>query len=122
MVAVVEEVEARQVAAADGPDEFAGRDRQPGLGRPARSGVAALRAAVLRVLRQGGQGRGAVRRFLPGAVDAWFAGAASARPGTGPPRARRHPGLLLDLVATDDRTGVDAAAEAFVDLVRRAGA
>ncbi len=30
-------------------------------------------------------------------------------------------GLLLDLVATDDRDGVDAAAEAFVELVRRAG-
>jgi AcrR family transcriptional regulator len=30
-------------------------------------------------------------------------------------------GLLLDLVATDDRTGVDAAAQAFIDLVRRAG-
>jgi hypothetical protein len=30
-------------------------------------------------------------------------------------------GLLLDLVATDDREGVDAAAAAFVELVRRAG-
>jgi hypothetical protein len=27
-------------------------------------------------------------------------------------------GLLLDLVGTDDHAGVDAAAEAFVDLVR----
>jgi hypothetical protein len=31
-------------------------------------------------------------------------------------------GLLLDLVATEDSAGVDAAAEAFADLVRRAGA
>ena len=30
-------------------------------------------------------------------------------------------GLLLDLVATDDDAGVDAAAQTFVDLVRRAG-
>jgi hypothetical protein len=29
-------------------------------------------------------------------------------------------GLLLDLVATDDVRGVDAAANAFVDLVRHA--
>jgi hypothetical protein len=31
-------------------------------------------------------------------------------------------GLLLDLVATEDCAGVDAAALAFIDLVRRAGA
>jgi hypothetical protein len=30
-------------------------------------------------------------------------------------------GLLLDLVATEDGAGVDAAAQAFVDVVRRAG-
>jgi hypothetical protein len=30
-------------------------------------------------------------------------------------------GLLLDLVGTEDDAGVDAAAQAFVDLVRRAG-
>ena len=30
-------------------------------------------------------------------------------------------GLLLDLVATDDEAGVDAAAQAFVELLRRAG-
>jgi hypothetical protein len=30
-------------------------------------------------------------------------------------------GLLLDLVATDDEKGVDAAAQAFVELLRRAG-
>ena len=29
-------------------------------------------------------------------------------------------GLLLDLVATDDDEGVDAAAQAFTDLLRRA--
>ena len=28
-------------------------------------------------------------------------------------------GLLLDLVATDDDVGVDAAAQAFVELLRR---
>jgi hypothetical protein len=28
-------------------------------------------------------------------------------------------GLLLDLVGTDDHAGVDAAAQAFIELVRR---
>jgi hypothetical protein len=28
-------------------------------------------------------------------------------------------GLLLDLVATEDEAGVDAAAEAFIQLLRR---
>jgi hypothetical protein len=31
-------------------------------------------------------------------------------------------GLLLDLVATEDRMGLDAVAKAFVDLSRRGGA
>jgi hypothetical protein len=30
-------------------------------------------------------------------------------------------GLLLDLAGTDDDAGVDAAAQAFVDLIRRTG-
>ncbi|HYZ66433.1 MAG TPA: TetR family transcriptional regulator [Mycobacterium sp.] len=70
---------------------------------------------------RGVQGEQPFARMLPGAVDAWLADtgaidAALARLGLAVMR-----GLLLDLVATDDRTGVDAAAQAFVALVRRAG-
>jgi hypothetical protein len=69
------------------------------------------------------QGEEPFAKMLPGAVDSWLADdtaravdPAMMRLGLAVAR-----GLLLDLVATDDRDGVDAAAEAFADLVRRAG-
>ena len=56
--------------------------------------------------------------MLPGAVDDWLAEigeSALARLGLAVIR-----GLLLDLVGTDDDAGVEAAAQAFADLLRRA--
>ena len=63
--------------------------------------------------------------MLPGAVDNWLvevdvnsgqsADPALVRLGLAVTR-----GLLLDLVATDDDEGVDAAAQAFIGLLRRA--
>lgn len=70
------------------------------------------------------QGEKPFARMVPGAVDDWLdevakvAGAASdpamARLGLAVVR-----GLLLDLVATEDEAGVDAAAEAFANLLSR---
>jgi hypothetical protein len=58
--------------------------------------------------------------MLPAAVDSWLADDAGRavdpalmRLGLAVMR-----GLLLDLVATGDDDGVDAAAQAFIDLVR----
>jgi len=70
---------------------------------------------------RGVQGEQPFARMLPGAVEAWLvdaeaADAALVRLGLAVMR-----GLLLDLVGTEDDAGVDAAAQAFVDLVRRAG-
>jgi AcrR family transcriptional regulator len=70
---------------------------------------------------RGVQGEPPFARMLPGAVDAWLT-----NDGTTDPALMRlglavMRGLLLDLVATDDRRAVDAAAQAFVDLVGRAG-
>jgi AcrR family transcriptional regulator len=67
---------------------------------------------------RGVQGEQPFARMLPGAVDSWLAD-----PGTADPALVRlglavMRGLLLDLVATGDRNGVDAAAQAFIDLVR----
>jgi AcrR family transcriptional regulator len=72
---------------------------------------------------RGAQGEQPFARMLPAAVHSWL-DADAAR--TVDPAVMRlglavARGLLLDLVATDDRDGVDAAAAAFVDLVRRAG-
>jgi AcrR family transcriptional regulator len=66
---------------------------------------------------RGVQGEQPFARMLPEAVEAWLADDGSALMRLGLAVMR---GLLLDLVATDDRTGVDAAAQAFIDLVRRA--
>jgi hypothetical protein len=62
--------------------------------------------------------------MVPGAVDGWLA-EVDAVAGLNPDRAMVRlglavvRGLLLDLVATNDDAGVDAAAKAFADLLRR---
>jgi AcrR family transcriptional regulator len=69
---------------------------------------------------RGVQGEQPFARMLPAAVDSWLADDAGRavdpalmRLGLAVMR-----GLLLDLVATGDDDGVDAAAQAFIDLVR----
>jgi AcrR family transcriptional regulator len=71
---------------------------------------------------RGVQGEQPFARMVPGAVEAWLADAVTADPALVRLGLAVMRGLLLDLVATEDRAGVDAAAQAFVDLVRRAGA
>jgi AcrR family transcriptional regulator len=70
---------------------------------------------------RGAQGEQPFARMLPGAVDAWLTGAGAADPALVRLGLAVMRGLLLDLVGTEDQAGVDAAAQAFVDLVRRAG-
>jgi AcrR family transcriptional regulator len=69
---------------------------------------------------RGVQGEQPFARMLPEAVEAWLADDGSTDPALMCLGLAVMRGLLLDLVATDDRTGVDAAAQAFIDLVRRA--
>jgi AcrR family transcriptional regulator len=70
---------------------------------------------------RGVQGEQPFARMLPGAVDAWLSEDQSTDPALVRLGLAVMRGLLLDLVATDDRRGVDAAAQAFVDLIQRAG-
>jgi AcrR family transcriptional regulator len=72
------------------------------------------------------QGEVPFTRLLPNAVDGWLADADASTGGTVDPAFIRlglavSRGLLLDLVATGDDAGVDAAAAAFVALVRGRG-
>lgn len=73
------------------------------------------------------QGEKPFDRMVPGAVDGWLEAVAAADGHADPAMARLGlavtRGLLLDLVATDDDAGVDAAARAFADLLggRRPG-
>jgi hypothetical protein len=70
------------------------------------------------------QGEAPFCRLLPAAVDGWLADVDERTQGTADPALVRLGlavlrGLLLDLVATGDTKGVDAAAERFVTLLRR---
>lgn len=126
LVAIVEEVERRQMGLlAELPSD------------PAEGFVAMwadLRRPELReserlffeCYARAAQGEKPFARMIPGAVNGWLtevealanpaeapADAAWARLGLAVVR-----GLLLDLVATDDDAGVDAAAHAFAELLR----
>jgi AcrR family transcriptional regulator len=125
LLAIVEEVERRQMA------------MLPELPQELADAIAAmwadLRRSELRPFERlffecyarGVQGEQPFARMVPGAVDTWLAHGATADRAVDPALMRLGlavaRGLLLDLVATDDADGVDAAAQAFVDLVRRAG-
>jgi AcrR family transcriptional regulator len=123
LVAIVEEAERRQMALV------------PGLPMNPAEGFAAmwadLRRPELRRLERlffecyarAAQGEKPFTQMVPGAVDGWLRqveAAAAGVPYDGP-MARLGlavtRGLLLDLVATNDEAGVDAAAQAFIELL-----
>lgn len=125
LIAIVEEAERRQMALV------------PGLPEDPAEGFAAmwadLRRPELRQLERlffecysrAAQGEKPFTRMVPGAVDGWLREVESASAGVAYDGAMARlglavtRGLLLDLVATDDEAGVDAAAQAFVALLRR---
>ncbi|WP_104150933.1 TetR/AcrR family transcriptional regulator [Mycobacterium intracellulare] len=123
LVAIVEEVERRQM------ELLAELPADP------VQGFAAMWADVRRPeLRQferlffecyarAAQGEKPFARMVPGAVDGWLGEVKEAADGPVDPALARLGlavirGLLLDLVATDDDAGVDAAARAFAELLR----
>jgi AcrR family transcriptional regulator len=124
LLAIVEEVERRQAATLDDlPDD-------PADGAAAM--WADLRRPELRPFERlffecyarGAQGEEPFARLLPAAVNGWLAQAEAAGGATVDPAMARlglavARGLLLDLVGTGDEEGVDAAAAAFVSLLRQ---
>jgi AcrR family transcriptional regulator len=124
LLAIVEEVERRQAATLphlpeDPADAFLAMwadVRRPEL-RP-------FERLFFECYARAAQGEAPFTRLLPGAVDGWLAEAdataggavdgATVRLGLAVTR-----GLLLDLVATGDETGVDAAAARFAALLRQ---
>jgi AcrR family transcriptional regulator len=122
LVAVVEEVESRQMA---------GLATLPG--DPLESAAAmwrGLRAPELRPFERlffecyarAAQGEEPFARLVPGAVDGWLTAVGELSPNGIEPAVLRlglavTRGLLLDLVATDDEAGVDAAYASFLGLL-----
>jgi AcrR family transcriptional regulator len=120
LLAIVEEVERRQRALlpelpTDPPAAIAAMWSD--LRRP---GQRPFERLFFECYARGVQGEQPFARMLPGAVDAWLAAGETADPALVRLGLAVMRGLLLDLVATDDLNGVDAAAQAFVDLVRGA--
>lgn len=123
LLAIVEEVERRQAATLDDlPDD-------PAEGTAAmwadlrRPELRAFERLFFECYARGAQGEEPFARLLPGAVDGWLAQVEKATGGTADPAMVRlglavARGLLLDLVATGDDEGVDAAAAYFVTLLR----
>jgi AcrR family transcriptional regulator len=125
LLAIVGEVERRQMrVAAELPDTPA-------------DGFAAMWADVRRprlrpferlffeCYARGAQGEPPYAGMLPAAVTGWLEHVDTTSGGRADPATARLGlavvrGLLLDLVATGDEAGVDAAADAFADLLRRA--
>jgi AcrR family transcriptional regulator len=123
LVAIVEEVERRQIGMlGDVPTD------------PAR-GFAAMWADLRRpeqrhlerlffeCYARATQGEKPFARMVPGAVDDWLGAVEAAGEGAPNPALARlglavTRGLLLDLVATNDDAGVDAAATAFAELLK----
>jgi AcrR family transcriptional regulator len=122
MLAIVDEVESRQMTVlseadtepADGMAAMWADVRRPEL-RP-------FERLFFECYARGAQGEQPFARMLPGAVDGWLAEVDAKTGGNADPAFVRlglavTRGLLLDLVATNDDEGVDAAAQAFVDLL-----
>jgi AcrR family transcriptional regulator len=123
LLTIVQEVERRQTSMLDDlPDDPADAVAQmwADVRRPE---VRPLERLFFECYARAAQGEQPFARMLPGAVDGWLAEVDERTAGTADPAMVRlglavSRGLLLDLVATGDEPGVDAAAAAFVALLR----
>jgi AcrR family transcriptional regulator len=126
LLAIVDEVERRQMTVladlpTDPADGFAAM-----WANLCRAELRPFERLFFECYSRGAQGEEPFARMVPGAVDTWLAEVDAAAVGAGDSALVRlglavTRGLLLDLVATDDDAGVTSAAQAFVDLLRRAG-
>jgi AcrR family transcriptional regulator len=125
LIAIVEEAEHRQMALVpelpmDPSDGFAAMWAD--LRRPE---LRHLERLFFECYSRAAQGEKPFTRMVPGAVDGWLREVEAATAGVPYDGAMARlglavtRGLLLDLVATEDEAGVDAAAEAFIQLLRR---
>lgn len=124
LLAIVLEVEGRQAATlGDLPDDPA--DAVAAMWADVRrSELRPFERLFFECYARGAQGEEPFTRLLPSAIGGWIEAARAHAPGSADDATIRlglavTRGLLLDLVATDDEAGVDAAAARFVELLRR---
>ena len=121
LLSVVEEVERRQTAMLDDLPHDPAQAFAVMWADLCRPEMRPFERLFFECYARGAQGEQPYAQMLPGAVHAWLADAATADPAFVRLGLAVMRGLLLDLVGTDDRAAVDAAAQVFVDLVRRSG-
>ncbi|WAJ46744.1 TetR/AcrR family transcriptional regulator [Mycobacterium sp. Aquia_216] len=124
LLAVVEEVEHRQMGLlselpTDPAEGFAAMWAD--LHRPE---LRRLERLFFECYARAAQGEKPFARMVPDAVNDWLSAVDATAEGAADPAMVRlglavTRGLLLDLAATNDDAGVDAAANAFVSLLRR---
>lgn len=124
LIAIVEEVERRQMRLlselpTDPAEGFAAMWAD--LHRPE---LRRFERLFFECYARAAQGEQPFAWMVPGAVNGWLAEVAGLAGSASDPAMARlglavTRGLLLDLVATNDDAGVDAAANAFVNLLRR---
>lgn len=124
IVAVVEEVERRQAAFLAELPTGAGPAFAAMWADVRRPDLWALERLFFECYARAAQGEEPFARLLPGAVDGWLAAADRHTGGAADPALVRlglaaTRGLLLDLVATGDAEGVDAAAARLVAMLSR---
>jgi AcrR family transcriptional regulator len=125
LLAIVEEVERRQMAVLSLLPTEPAKAIAAMWADVRRPELRAFERLFFECYARGAQGEKPFAQMVPAAVDTWLAEVDTASSGTvksgwGRLGLAVIRGLLLDLVATDDDAGANAAAEAFVDLVRRA--
>lgn len=123
LLSVVDAVERRQMstlpdAGAEPPDVMAAM-----WADLRRSELRPFERLFFECYARAAQGEQPFARMVPGAVESWLTEVDVKTDHTADPAFARLGlavirGLLLDLVATNDDDGVDAAAQAFVDLLR----
>jgi AcrR family transcriptional regulator len=124
LIAIVEEVERRQKALLPDLPASPAENFAAMWADVRRSELRHLERLFFECYARAAQGEKPFDRMVPGAVDGWLAEVdvvaghsadrAMVRLGLAVVR-----GLLLDLVATNDDTGVNVAATAFAELLRR---
>jgi AcrR family transcriptional regulator len=125
LMAIVDEVERRQMTMLDDLPDDAGdafMAMWDDLRRPAQRPFERL---FFECYARAAQGEEPFTAMLPSAIDRWLTAADEASSGTLDPALARlglavTRGLLLDLVASNDDAGVNAAAACFAALLRAA--
>jgi AcrR family transcriptional regulator len=125
LLTIVDEVERRQMSTLPDADT-APADAMAGMWADVRRPeLRPFERLFFECYARGAQGEQPYARMVPVAVESWLAEVDAKTAGQADPAVVRLGlavirGLLLDLVATEDDGGVDAAAAAFVELLRAA--